>query len=136
MGSRSKHNSPQGHGVHSGAPEQKVSSLQEQTCWKLLQFMEGDLLNANQLINTEGGRFQRERQMKQQFAGGDAEGGESSRIAAKAKLLYKTHPADFKAPNQGPGLYPAIGVGTLMHGEVNLVKLWQQVYRKKDLKTL
>lgn len=61
--------------------------------------MEGDLLNANQLINAEGGRFQRERQMKQQFAGGDAEGGESSRIAAKAKLLRNTHPADFKAPN-------------------------------------
>jgi len=59
--------------------------------------MEGDLLNANQLINTEGGRFQR--QMKQQFAEGDAEGGESSRIAVKAKLFYNTPPADFKSPN-------------------------------------
>lgn len=54
-GSRSKHNSPQGHRVHSGAPGQKVGSLQEQTCCKLLQSMEGDLLNANQLINMEGG---------------------------------------------------------------------------------
>lgn len=64
MGSRGKHNLPQGHGVHSGAPEQKVGSLQEQTCWKSLQFMEGDLLNANQLINTEGGRLERQQQMK------------------------------------------------------------------------
>lgn len=33
-------------------------------------------------------------------------------------------------------MYPVIWVGKLRHGELNLVKLWQQVYRKKDLKTL
>lgn len=69
--------------------------------------MEGDLLNANQLINTEGGRFQRQRQMKQQFAGGNAEGGEPSQVAVKAKLLHITHPADFKAPKLGAGIVPS-----------------------------
>lgn len=44
MGSHRKHNSPQGY-----APEQKVGSLQEQTCWESLQFMDGDLLSANEL---------------------------------------------------------------------------------------
>lgn len=108
MGSHSKHSLSREHGVHSGVPEQKMGSLQQQTCRKLLQFMEGDLLNANELNNTESSRFQRLRWMKLQLAGGNAEGRESSQIAAKAKLLYNPQPADFKAPNQGLGSYSVI----------------------------
>lgn len=45
--------------------------------------------------------------MKLQFAGGNAEGEEPSQITVEAKLLYNTHPADFRALTQGAKTVPS-----------------------------